>query len=106
MLHAQAPQRLALVFRKLLKLARTVRMATRREPDVETRSVNLNPARDYLLNFPPRYWRSRQFSPAFSLTPAVGIRRTCSFTVHALTHTFASALVICISMWPTSLRRK
>src|SRR5438046_2979203 len=68
MLHAQAPQRLALVFRELLKLARTVRMATRREADVETRSVNLNPARDYLLNFPPRCWRSRLFSQAFSMT--------------------------------------
>src|SRR5437773_12253065 len=91
MLHAQAPQRLALVFRKLLKLARTVRMATRREADVETRSVNLNPARDYLLNFPPRCWRSRLFSQAFSMTSVFGIRRTCSFTVHGLVYKIGRA---------------
>jgi Sigma-70 region 2 len=36
------------------------------------------------LNLPPRCWRSRLFSHAFSMTSVFGTRRTCSVTVHGL----------------------
>jgi hypothetical protein len=40
--------------------------------------------RHYLLNFPPRCWRSRLFSQGASMMSLSGIRCTCSFTCHGL----------------------
>jgi hypothetical protein len=40
--------------------------------------------RHYLLNFPPRCWRSRLFSQGASMMSLSGVRRTCSFTCHGL----------------------